>query len=363
MFLFTTPTATPETRAQSPVVDAIKQGSEQTGTDFGYLLQTAQRESSLDPAAKAKSSSASGLFQFIEQTWLGLIKSKGAEHGLGSQAQAITQSQQGRYDVPDPAARQQILQLRNDPQTAAVMAGELTRQNTAALTSALGRAPSSGELYAAHFLGAAGAGELVKRAQSTPQASAADVFPDQAAANRAVFTDRATGRPKTVGELYASLARAGAPQAIPADPAAWGAAGEQPHAPALAYARQDGPPMHGLFRTEGSRAPMNQTVARLWAGLPAARAADDAPRFYPRTASLGASPKASDAAPAGAANLVVTPAAPAQAAAVPLPPERPAEFGPSVRTAAMAGVEPAKAGPRRGRAPLDLLSFMKKAAP
>ena len=114
MFLFTTPTSAPQPRAQSPVVDAIKQGSEQTGTDFGYLLQTAQRESSLDPNAKAKSSSASGLYQFIEQTWLGLIKSKGAEHGLAPQAQAITQTQQGRYDVPDPAARQQILQLRNE---------------------------------------------------------------------------------------------------------------------------------------------------------------------------------------------------------------------------------------------------------
>ena len=48
----------------------------------GFLLKTATRESSLNPDAKAKSSSAAGLFQFIEQTWLGLVKSDGPRLGL-----------------------------------------------------------------------------------------------------------------------------------------------------------------------------------------------------------------------------------------------------------------------------------------
>ena len=53
MFLFTTPPAR-ETAAVSPVVDAIRQGAERTGTGFDYLLATAQRESALDPAARMR---------------------------------------------------------------------------------------------------------------------------------------------------------------------------------------------------------------------------------------------------------------------------------------------------------------------
>ncbi|GGH25731.1 hypothetical protein GCM10007036_33030 [Alsobacter metallidurans] len=352
MFLFTTPAVTPEPRplapaAQTPVVDAIKTGSAQTGTDFGYLLQTAQRESSLVPDAKAKNSSATGLFQFIEQTWLGLVKSKGASYGLGAEAQAISEGRSGRLDVADPAAKQQILGLRNDPRTAALMAGEFTRQNAATLASALGRQPTSGELYAAHFMGAGGAAELARRAQTTPQAVAAEVFPDQAAANKAVFTDKATGRPKTVSELYASLVKTpAAADPISSDPSTWAAA--QPATLATAYARQDGPRMHGLFRTEGDRSPMNQTVAKLWTGLPSSRAASDAPSYFPRTASL-AKATATDAV--AAAPMGAAPASGASAGlTVPLPPERPPEFS----------IRPAVA--RHQRAPLDLLSFRVKGA-
>ncbi|HLV85239.1 MAG TPA: transglycosylase SLT domain-containing protein [Devosia sp.] len=43
---------------------------DRNGVDFDYLLQTAMRESSLNPQAKAQTSSAVGLFQFLESTWL-----------------------------------------------------------------------------------------------------------------------------------------------------------------------------------------------------------------------------------------------------------------------------------------------------
>jgi len=82
MFLFTTPAEPRASAPATPVVDAIRQGAEQTGTDFEYLLSTAKRESALDPTAKAPTSSATGLFQFIEQTWLGLMKTEGGKLGL-----------------------------------------------------------------------------------------------------------------------------------------------------------------------------------------------------------------------------------------------------------------------------------------
>src|SRR5271170_8227792 len=67
--------------AGSAVTGAIRQASQATGTSFNYLLATAQVESGLNPQAGAPTSSARGLFQFVEQTWLGTIKQSGAALG------------------------------------------------------------------------------------------------------------------------------------------------------------------------------------------------------------------------------------------------------------------------------------------
>ncbi len=85
MSLFTTQPSQGEAGARpATVVDAIRAGSERTGTGFDYLLKTAQRESALAPDARNGKSSASGLFQFLEQTWLGTVKKAGASHGLAA---------------------------------------------------------------------------------------------------------------------------------------------------------------------------------------------------------------------------------------------------------------------------------------
>src|SRR5215213_7197360 len=118
MFLFTTPSsrepAARDAPAATPVVDAIRQGAEKTGVRFDYLLATAQRESALDPSARARTSSASGLFQFIEQTWLGMIKSEGQKAGIGDYARAVSTDSSGTHRVEDPRTRQAILDLRHD---------------------------------------------------------------------------------------------------------------------------------------------------------------------------------------------------------------------------------------------------------
>ncbi len=56
--------------AASPIDGAIRDAARTTGASFEYLLTTAQIESNLNPAAQAATSSASGLYQFIDQTWL-----------------------------------------------------------------------------------------------------------------------------------------------------------------------------------------------------------------------------------------------------------------------------------------------------
>jgi Transglycosylase SLT domain len=187
--------------AGSAVTGAIRQAAQVTGTSFQYLLATAQVESGLNPQAGASTSSARGLFQFVEQTWLGTIKQAGPSLGYGQYAAAITQTASGRYEVQDPAMRSEILKLRNDPTTNAVMAGAFTQANAALLQQRLGRSPSEGELYIAHFLGAGGAGRLISAAASDPNASAASYFPNAAQANRSIFYDRSTDAARSLAQV------------------------------------------------------------------------------------------------------------------------------------------------------------------
>src|SRR5580693_7943587 len=105
------------------VAGAIKQAASTTGTSFEYLLTTAKMESDFNPTAGASTSSAHGLFQFIDQTWLGTVKEAGALLGYGKYANAITKSRSGSYSVGDPAARSAVLKLRDDPAASSSMAG------------------------------------------------------------------------------------------------------------------------------------------------------------------------------------------------------------------------------------------------
>ncbi len=177
-------------------------------------------ESGLNPQAGASTSSARGLFQFVEQTWLGTIKQFGAALGYGRYADAVSRTASGHYAVTDPGLRSQILKLRNDPTANAVMAGAFTKANAAYLAQRLGRAPSEGELYIAHFLGAGGAGQLISLGASNPNAKAADLFAHAANANPSIFYDRRTGTARTIAQVRDVLtARYDLARSRPAAPA------------------------------------------------------------------------------------------------------------------------------------------------
>src|SRR3546814_14616824 len=117
------------------VQSAIALASRKTGIDFNYLLGQAQVESGLRPNARAGTSSATGLYQFIDQSWLAVVKQHGAEHGLGWAADSISNNN-GRMTVADGPTRQAILGLRNDPNVASLMVAEHASDHTAALESA-----------------------------------------------------------------------------------------------------------------------------------------------------------------------------------------------------------------------------------
>ena len=193
--------ATTANSSRTDILAALKQASASTGADFNYLLDTATRESGLKSTAKAGTSSASGLFQFVEQTWLGLVKEHGSQYGLGSYAGQISKGSDGRYHVDNATDRSAILSLRNNPQVSALMEGEFANQCRSTLKSDLGRNVCNGELYAAHFLGTDAAAKLIRMSETQPNANAAAAFPSAADANQNVFF-HANGTPKTAKEVY-----------------------------------------------------------------------------------------------------------------------------------------------------------------
>ncbi|MCL2469551.1 MAG: lytic transglycosylase domain-containing protein [Alphaproteobacteria bacterium] len=188
-------------------LQAIKSASERTGVDFSYLLNKAQQESGLNATAKAKTSSASGLFQFIDQTWLRTLKAHGADHGLSDVADQITIGQDGVARVKDQSAQKAILNLRYDPEVASLMAAELAQDNKAVLARQTKQKIGATEMYLAHFLGAQGACKFMCAMKDNPKAAAADLLPAAAAAHKNVFFDKATGEAKTVSEVYARFAQ------------------------------------------------------------------------------------------------------------------------------------------------------------
>ncbi len=190
--------------SRARIAGAIKQAASTTGTSFEYLLATAKMESNFNPKASATTSSARGLYQFIDQTWLGTVKEAGAQLGYGKYADAITKSSSGSYSVSDPAARDAIMKLRDDPDAASSMAAVLTQSNSFKLTGDIGRRPTDAELYMAHFMGVGGAAKLISNAEDHPNASGARLFPNAAAANRSIFYDR-DGRERSVAQVYSVL--------------------------------------------------------------------------------------------------------------------------------------------------------------
>ncbi len=187
------------------VQSAIALASSKTGVDFDYLLGQAKIESGLNTNARASTSSASGLYQFVEQSWLAVVKKHGAEHGLGWAAESIGRTAGGRYTVNYGATRNAILSLRNDPNAASLMAAEHASDNKDQLEATLGRSANGTDLYMAHFLGIGGARKFLSAMASNPDQSAASLFPSAAGSNRGIFY-RPGGQPRSLSAIYQRFA-------------------------------------------------------------------------------------------------------------------------------------------------------------
>lgn len=228
------------------VVRGIRQASQATQVDFGFLMAEAAQESGFRADAKAAGSTAGGLFQFIDGTWLQIVQRFGAKHGLGELAQKITLDDSGRAHVADASLRQRILDLRRDPRLSAAFAAEFAKTNQDEIERAIGRKAQRADLYMAHFLGAGGASQFLKAVQHDGNLVAADLLPEAAAANRAVFYDARTGTPRTVAQVYRSLAQRIEAAAQSRAPSADQAAGTGPTDAATAARRAPASFLRGL---------------------------------------------------------------------------------------------------------------------
>jgi hypothetical protein len=165
----------------------VRTAADDVGVDPGYLLAVAALESSFDPTARAPGTTARGLYQFTEDTWLRVVKVFGTKHGLEAYAAAIVVAADGGVSLPEVSLRKTLLELRNDPAVASVMAAELALDNRTRLEQRLRRPVSTGEIYLAHFLGLTPAARMIEAAYAHPHVPAAHILPAAAETNPGVF--------------------------------------------------------------------------------------------------------------------------------------------------------------------------------
>jgi hypothetical protein len=190
-------------KVDAHVVKSITRAAKLTGNDPVYLASLASRESSFRPQLQASTSSANGLFQFLKQTWLQVMKTFGSQYGYEDVAKEIKAVPRG-YVVANPARRAQILAMRGDALASATMAAAMEKSDRAVIEKVLGRAPTAGERYMAHFFGSAEAARFLSLARQWPDGPAADYFYKAAMANKSLFWTK-DGTKKTFSQVAAGF--------------------------------------------------------------------------------------------------------------------------------------------------------------
>jgi hypothetical protein len=195
----TTPARVNRTPAAPAGIRAAINGAATEGVSANYLARLAQKESSFDPNAPATGSTGLGLYQFVDGTWVGQMRAHGTPE---QQAIAATiKLDRNKRAIITNEAQRQLMASRTDPATASVMAAHLTRENARALKAKIGRDPTEGELYLAHFMGSGRAAQLLT---ADPNANASELFAREAKSNRGIFYNR-DGTPRTVAQVRERL--------------------------------------------------------------------------------------------------------------------------------------------------------------
>lgn len=170
------------------VINIIKTKAPLFHLDPMLLLAIGNIESGLDPLAKASTSSAAGLFQFIDSTWLNLLLKYGPKWKT-----TVTGWN-----------KEMIKNLKFDPVVSTLMMGELVHENKVYLATKMpGYEPTNSMLYLAHFFGPSAALRFLTYLKASPDSPACDMFKSEAKANPSVFYKVPSLRlkPKTYEEI------------------------------------------------------------------------------------------------------------------------------------------------------------------
>lgn len=178
-------------------------------TNYNFTLS--HHESRSDPQAVNKDTDATGMWQFLQQTWLGQLATNGVQYApelaqLISYVPNKNPKKFGKWVVNDPEMKQKILDMRKDPAVSTIIHNELTDENPREYKRRTGQTLALSERYHVHFLGVSGFIELKKQLARDPDQLAINVFPDIVGPNKPVFyKDKIHGKwvhPRTLAEVY-----------------------------------------------------------------------------------------------------------------------------------------------------------------
>lgn len=160
-------------RNKDDVFNMLDRVGDVTGVEAHVLKTFAAIESGLNPYARASTSSAKGLFQFINSTWKETVDKHGDKYGITRRTNPF------------------------NAEANSLMGAEFLKDNAKYL-SKFKKDINITDLYLAHFMGPGGAKKFLK---ANPNEYGYRRFPDQASANRGIFYNR-SGRPRTLGQIY-----------------------------------------------------------------------------------------------------------------------------------------------------------------
>ncbi len=148
------------------IISDIYAASKKTETSFELLLIKAMIESDLGRVTTSKTSTARGTFQFIEPTWLILMKRYGHRIGYSDYADAIEINRQTRLPQikgESKITRSDILSLRENTKIAALIKSYQIKDESKVLQNFKnGGRINATDHYIAHMLGLSQAREFYK---------------------------------------------------------------------------------------------------------------------------------------------------------------------------------------------------------
>lgn len=162
-----------ERRAED--IKIIREAAIKVGIKPEVALAIAYVESALNPKAKARTSTASGYFQFISSTWYEMRRYRGARHGITPETSVF------------------------DPRANALLGCEFIKKNIEYLKEKVRPEVTVRDVYLAHFAGPVTAKRIMRQLMKDPTAHVSTCFtPAAIRANGSILYG-------SIGESYTRL--------------------------------------------------------------------------------------------------------------------------------------------------------------